>query len=208
MSVKAVLSDLGGVLIDYSFGLAIAEWARVAGVDANVLAGRVVVDETWHQFEVGGLNEREFWSHFRQQCGLSLTDDELVNGWNSVFIGVNAEVERLLQEVADRGVRVVAVTNTNVAHDRAWRARFAGSLEFLAAVYTSWETGARKPDPAFFHRVLESEHLAPHEAVFIDDLALNVQAAETLGMDAIPYTSVGALRDALASRGLVAVGQA
>jgi putative hydrolase of the HAD superfamily len=148
------------------------------------------------------LTEREFCSHLRRQCGLNLTDEELIAGWNSIYIGVNSDVEWLLRSVAGQGVRVVAVTNTNVTHHRVWRQRFAGSLDFFAAVYSSCEMGARKPEPAFFERVLESEGIAPGEALFVDDLEAHVAAAHRLGLDAILYTSAHSLRDAFVDRGL------
>ncbi len=204
MSVKAVLSDLGGVLIEHSLNLAIGEWARSASVAVDVLAEKVVVDEAWRQFETGHLTEREFWSHLRQQCGFDLTDEELVHGWNSVYIGVNRDVERLLRHVTEQGVRVVAVTNTNASHQRVWQERFADSLGFFAAIYSSWEAGTRKPEPSLFTHVLESEEIAPHQALFIDDLQVNVEAADRLGIDAVLYTCAQSLRDALASRGILA----
>ncbi len=203
VSTTAVLSDLGGVLIDFSFDLATAEWARLAGVDADVLAERLVMDGAWEQFETGDLSEREFCGHLRQSCGFTLTDDELLEGWNCIYIGVNREVERLLREVAGRGVRVVAVTNTNVSHQRVWRDRFAGNLEFFVAIYSSWQVGTRKPEGAFFEHALASEEIAPHETLFIDDQAVNVDAADSLGIDAVLYTCPEDLRDAFASRSLL-----
>lgn len=202
MSIKAVLSDLGGVLIDYSVDVAVTAWARLANVDASIFATKLVVDDAWMQFEVGRLTEAQFCNHLRRQCGLDLTDEEVIEGWNSIFLGVNAEVERLLRQVAHR-VRVVAVTNTNVAHQRVWRARFATNVAFFAAVYSSWEIHARKPEPAFFEHVLESERVAPEEALFIDDLPVNVEGAARLGIDAVHYTGMDSLRDALASRDLL-----
>jgi HAD superfamily hydrolase (TIGR01509 family) len=162
-----------------------------------------VVDEAWRQFEVGRLSEREFCRHLRRQARLSLTDDELIHGWNSVYLGTNSDVEALLCHVAGHGVRVVAVTNTNASHQRVWEERFAASVSFFAAVYSSWQMGTRKPEPAFFRHVLRSEGIAPDQALFIDDLVVNVDAARRLGMDVIRYTCAGGLRDALTSRGLL-----
>lgn len=112
-------------------------------------------------------------------------------------------MEALLREVARQGIRAVAVTNTNVSHERVWRARFAGALDFFGAIYSSWEVGARKPDPAFFEHVLRSEHLARDEALFIDDLSENVAAADSLGIDAVLFTGANSLRDAFTTRALL-----
>ncbi len=203
MSTEVVLSDLGGVLIDFSFDLATAEWARLAGTHPDVFGETLVADESWEEFEIGRLTEREFCCHLRQSINLTLSDDELIQGWNSIYIGINGEVERLLREVVGEGVRVVAVTNTNVSHEREWRDRFASSLGLFSAIYSSCELRARKPEQAFFERVLQSEQVAPQEAVFIDDLAVNVDAAERLGIDAVLYTSANSLRDAFAKRALL-----
>lgn len=205
MSIQVVLSDLGGVLIDFSFALAIEAWARSAGVGADVIADKVVVDEAWHRFEVGDLTEGEFCGHLRRRCGLQLTDEQLIDGWNSTYLGVNAAVERLLREVA-QGIRVVAVTNTNVSHQRVWQERFAANLDLFDMVYSSWEVRTRKPEPAFFEHVLDAEQVSPHEALFIDDLAANVDAARGLGIDAVLFTSAADLGAALADRGLLGTG--
>jgi HAD superfamily hydrolase (TIGR01509 family) len=207
LPIKSVLTDLGGVLIDYSFDLATAELARLAGIDPGVLTGRLVVDEPWKQFEIGRLTERDFCCHLRQLSGVNLTDAEVMHAWNSIYLGVNAEVERLLRAVIDEGVRVVAVTNTNVSHERVWREHFADNLDFLGAVYSSWEIGARKPEREFFTHVLESEQITPQEALLIDDLDLNVAGAQRLGLEAIQYTTVDALHAELVGRGVLGRSQ-
>jgi glucose-1-phosphatase len=47
--------------------------------------------------------------------------------------------------------------------------------------------GIMKPDPRIFQRTLDRLGRAPHEAVFIDDLLANVEAARALGMAGIHY---------------------
>jgi putative hydrolase of the HAD superfamily len=152
---------------------------------------------------VDRLTEAEFCCHLRELYGLSLTDDQLMQGWNAIYIGVNADVERLLRGTVAHGSRVVAVTNTNVSHQRVWQDRFADALGFFGAIYSSWEVGARKPEPTFFEHVLESEQVPPQETVFVDDQAVNVDAAARLGIDAVLYTGAASLRDALAIRRLL-----
>jgi HAD superfamily hydrolase (TIGR01509 family) len=59
-----------------------------------------------------------------------------------------------------------------------------------------------KPDPAIFLRTLERLGRAPHEAVFIDDFAHNIEGARGVGMAAIHYTPGMDLAAALASLGV------
>jgi len=45
-----------------------------------------------------------------------------------------------------------------------------------------------KPDPRIYHLALEKLGVRPEEAVFLDDMLINVQAARSIGMSAIQFT--------------------
>ena len=78
-----------------------------------------------------------------------------------------------------------------------------GTCALFSAVYSSWEVGARQPDAAFFEHVFQSEDLARNEAMFIDDLVANIDAADSLGIDAVLFTCANSLRAAFTTRALV-----
>ena len=66
----------------------------------------------------------------------------------------------------------------------------------------SGEEGLKKPDAEIFRRALQRLHVAAQEAVFVDDVKANVQAAFALGMHAIHFTpdqDAGSLSAALAA---------
>ncbi|KAI0313634.1 HAD-like protein [Amylostereum chailletii] len=61
----------------------------------------------------------------------------------------------------------------------------------------SSEVGMRKPEPAFYLLACERNHIKPNEAVFLDDLGLNLKVARELGMETIHVPiggSLGALK--------------
>lgn len=45
-----------------------------------------------------------------------------------------------------------------------------------------------KPDPAIYHYLFETYHLNPKECFFLDDLAENIAAGQSLGMNGIVFT--------------------
>ena len=53
----------------------------------------------------------------------------------------------------------------------------------------SAEVGIMKPDPRIFQYALEQLDVAPAEAVFVDDVIENVEAARAFGMHAIHFTT-------------------
>jgi epoxide hydrolase-like predicted phosphatase len=59
--------------------------------------------------------------------------------------------------------------------------------ELFDTVVISGEVGLRKPDPAIFALAAERLNLPPAACVFVDDLDVNVHAAEAAGMAGIHH---------------------
>jgi len=57
----------------------------------------------------------------------------------------------------------------------------------------SSEVGMRKPEHRFYLLACERNHIRPHEALFLDDLGLNLKIAKELGMETIHVPIGGAL---------------
>lgn len=58
---------------------------------------------------------------------------------------------------------------------------------FFDALVISWEVACLKPDPAIYRIALERLGVAPEEALFVDDRAVNVAGAEAVGMPAMVF---------------------
>jgi FMN phosphatase YigB (HAD superfamily) len=93
-----------------------------------------------------------------------------------------------LRWCAERGLRVVLVTNTLSRGDAEaledWR-RF-GLAEAIHGVVSSHSVGWRKPHPAIFERALEIAGVDPSEAFHIgDNLIADVWGAQQVGLKAV-----------------------
>ncbi len=62
--------------------------------------------------------------------------------------------------------------------------------------------GAAKPEAKIYHEAIARAQCKPEECFFIDDLAVNVEAAREHGMDAVQFLSVEQLDRELRVRGL------
>jgi len=56
--------------------------------------------------------------------------------------------------------------------------------------------GMRKPDPRFYLLACERNNIKPSEAIFLDDIRLNLKAARELGMETI-HVEIGKTIDAV-----------
>ncbi|KAI9178817.1 hypothetical protein H9P43_005479 [Blastocladiella emersonii ATCC 22665] len=87
----------------------------------------------------------------------------------------------------------------------AVQARIAHLMAQFDVVVRSSVVGLRKPDPAIYRALLEAPGFAAaaHECVFLDDLAVNIRAAQRVGMQTIWVRSAEqALRELEAELGL------
>ena len=60
-----------------------------------------------------------------------------------------------------------------------------GALQLFDHVIESSKVGVRKPDPRFYELACETCGVEPHEAVFLDDLGVNLKPAAAMGMTTI-----------------------
>ena len=67
----------------------------------------------------------------------------------------------------------------------------------------SGEVGLIKPDPRIYRLLLERHGIDAAEAVYVDDVARNAEAATALGLHGIHFTGPAALRRELAGLGLL-----
>jgi len=123
--------------------------------------------------------------------------------WDEMIAGAIEDSVVILEELADAGYELQALTNWSAETFPIARARFA-FLDLFDTVLVSGEERLVKPDARIFQLLLERIAHPAEVCIYIDDSPPNVAAAGALGFDAIPFTSPHALRAALTDRGLLA----
>lgn len=200
MQVKALLFDLGRVVIDLDFARVTSCWARAGGRDAAALAQdfdtKVRGTLSYVRHERGEICDETFFEDVRRALALDLEAAVLREGWNDIFIGEMPGIAAILRQSASR-YGLYALSNTNPAHQSVFSVRFAEVLSHFRKLYLSHEMGLRKPEPAIYHAVAADLGLAPGEILFFDDLADNVAAARSGGMRAVLVRSVEDVAKAL-----------
>lgn len=109
----------------------------------------------------------------------------------------------ILAEMRDRGTPLYALTNfSSETYPLAW-ARFP-FLRWFQGVVVSGDVKVIKPDPQIYEILISRFAIEPQRAVFIDDVAVNIQAAQRLGIQGILFRDPSSLRTELAQIGLLA----
>lgn len=195
---KAVLLDLGNVVLGIDFRRVFARWAELAGVDERRFYDNWAVDDAYKAHEVGEITFTEYCENLGLMFELELTEVQWQEGWNSLWTEPFHSVIELLPAVASR-FELYGFTNTNNTHAAFWRPAFSRELSHFEHIFVSSEIGFRKPDEsAFAHVCAQIEH-APEDVLFLDDAAENVSGARESGLAVRHVTSEQAVRDALQS---------
>jgi putative hydrolase of the HAD superfamily len=199
---RAVLFDLGGVVLDIDFSRAIAAWAPHSRLPPGQLRAAFAADEPFQHHETGRLDNDAYFSHLRELLALDCELAQVQAGFNSIFTGEIAETVQMLDAL--RGsLPCYAISNTNAAHVAEIERAYPSLLPRFARVFTSYEIGHRKPQPAAFTHVLQAIGVPAAEVLLFDDLQPNVDAARALGLQAVLVKSPVDVREALAERGLL-----
>jgi putative hydrolase of the HAD superfamily len=187
-SFKAAIFDLGGVVFSISLDPVIQSWARSIGCQPQEIAAKFRIGSHYERFEIGEISPAQYRAHVHDVLGARLSDEDFDQGWNSIYLKLLPGIESLLEQLRQT-LRLVALTNTNEIHAKEWRSRYSDILTYFEKVFTSYEIGARKPDPECFQIVLDYLDLDPGEVVFVDDSLENVRGAEAVGIKGITATT-------------------
>ena len=198
--VDVILFDLGGVLVE------------LAGVDQMIgwSPGIATHEELWRRwlgssavrrFETGAIGRDDFALAIVDEFGCSVGADEFLAAFTwwprSVFPGAFD----LLQSLRGQ-YRLASVSNTNEIH---WD-RFSNTWQLDAAFhhnFPSYLVGKLKPDAEYFEHVLAELDVPAARVLFIDDNAINVDAAAKLGMHTRRVVGVDGARQAFVDLGLL-----
>ncbi|WP_341915265.1 HAD-IA family hydrolase [Ferrovibrio terrae] len=202
--IKAVLWDFGGVIMTSPFD-AFRRYEDERGLPRDFLRR---VNSTnphgnaWARFERGEVDAAAFGDLFLAE---STALGHAVHG-SAVLALISGEVRprmvAALKAVKTR-YRIACLTN-NMPHGHGpamtgspERAKqVADVIALFELVVESSKAGVRKPEPAFYERACSLLGIRPTEAVFLDDLGINLKPAAAMGMQTIKVTDPDqALRD-------------
>ena len=104
------------------------------------------------------------------------------------------EVLAVAEQLAKSGKHFMATINNESKELNQYRIQTFGLREIFSVFVSSCFVGLRKPEAGIYRLALELTQKAPADCCFIDDRALNLEAARQLGMHTIEMQDVEQLR--------------
>jgi 2-haloacid dehalogenase len=198
---SAVVFDVGRVLYDWDLRYLYEKLIPDAG-ELEWFLGNVVTREFHFQSDEGRLvadTTAELTAKFPEHSALI---DAYVPRWLETIPGPVPGMLALVDELAARDVPLFAITNFSGEFWPRFRAT-ARVFDHFRDIVVSGDEKMVKPDPAIFALAMQRFGLAPGEAVFLDDIAANVAAADKAGLIGHLFDGEPGARKFLQEQGLI-----
>jgi epoxide hydrolase-like predicted phosphatase len=193
-TIKAVIFDWGGVLIDDPRPVLMRYCSKSLGVHENQY-----VTAHWKfaaDFIKGLIGEDVFWARV---CGeLNKPGPKVRSLWGDAFRAAYSprlKVFAIASQLQKSGYKTALLSNTEVPAVEFFRQL---QYDMFDVLVFSCEEGMMKPERKIYEITVERIGCQPGQAVFIDDRPENVNGAKQAGLNTILFENIEQVKDELA----------
>lgn len=184
--IRAVMFDFGGVITTSPFD-GFRRYERTHGLPDGLIREINATNpdtNAWARLERGEVALDRFCQLFEEEA---LAVGHRVDA-RAVMAGLAGEVRPEMVEALRRCTgrwRTACLTNNFAGHGQSARPEVAEAFALFDVVLESSKLGIRKPDPRFYKLACQALGVEPSEAVYLDDLGVNLKPARAMGMRTI-----------------------
>lgn len=181
METKAIFFDLGNVLLGFNWSITFPYILKKSPLTEKELGERLM-QTRYIDYELDILSTQEFFELLKAEFQYEGETEELQAICTDIFYPIERNIK--LAKRLCQTYRLGIISNTNEAHTQFVEEQYEFFNWFEVKVY-SHEVRLRKPDRDIYHHAITAMGVQAEEALFIDDLRENVEAARDLGWRAI-----------------------
>ena len=187
MSIKAVIFDLGGVILRTEYQAPRQHLAESFGMDYDDI-DKIVFgggpNGSAAKASVGEITEEEHWLNVMKMLKQPASEYERIRA--EFFAGdvIDHTILDFLRSIKPK-YKVALISNAwSGLRDYIVREKFDDVFD---PMIISAEVGVAKPEAKIYHLALEQLQVQADEVVFVDDFIENIEACEELGMEGIHF---------------------
>ena len=184
-SVRNVIFDLGGVLLDWNPAKILQNFYSEPAL-RTLLEGELFQHPEWRAFNRGALREAELIESVGRRAGRPAAEVSALLHATRESLVAKPDTVALLRSLHRRGISLYCLSDMPVsvyAHVRL-RHEF---WDAFSGIVISGEVKMMKPEREVFEHLLTRFRLDPRQTVFVDDFPLNIEGARTVGLHAIQF---------------------
>lgn len=200
--IKAIIFDLGNVLIDFDHTIAAGRISRFCNKTPQEIFGLFFNSQLTRLFEQGRISPSDFYLKLKEILNLDLSYEAFVPVWNEIFF--LTQKNRLVYNLANSlrpHYKLALLSNINVLHFAYLKKSFP-VFDVFHSVFTSCEMGLTKPDALIYEKILKELKIKPSEAFYVDDRPELVESAKKIGIRAFLFKGIEELKKDLKETGV------
>ena len=201
MALRAVTFDYGMVLSEAPKQEAHAELRRITGLSPEEFESYYWTDRL--AYDRGDLTGLAFWQKLVADAGLALSDEQVrqLNAWDAhMWTSIKPEMLAWHERLKERGLQTAILSNMGDSVMESILEKFAWVNDFDVLIW-SYQHRVVKPDAEIYQLLLEKLGTAPEETLFLDDKLENIEAARSMGIQGLQFSTVERLRQDLITLG-------
>lgn len=184
--IKALIFDIGGVIIFYDHMIAARQMSKIIERDAKEIFE--ILDSNrggfTHAYELG-VSRKTYWRIMEKQLGVKkIPEKKFDELWTTIFWSNKKLISQIRK--LKKNYKIALISNTGSLHQKYLDKTYRLNKIFPVRIY-SYKIEARKPKPEIFKTALKKLKVKPKEAIFIDDRKQNTKGAERLGMKTVLF---------------------
>ncbi len=199
--IRTIIFDIGRVLVSVNIHRAQLGLAEGLSLSPGELWTAIGKDPRWMDWQEGRISPRDWHLNLTQRLGVKLDFAKFTDVWNSAIDPQPIHPDDFFRKLAKR-FRLGLLSNTDPIHVAKLESTYSFFEYFpkTQRIY-SCSLGASKPGPLIYREALKSCKARAEEAVYIDDVLENVEAAQKLGLTGFQYRTPEQLHADLTSVG-------
>lgn len=189
MTVKNIIFDLGGVILDLDFERMTQQFHKLGIPDFEDYFTLKKQVDFFEALELGLITPEGFCDRLREEAKVDVDNEAIEEAWNLILKDFSSERMNYLERISEK-YNIFLFSNTNSIHAKCFEKRCleqtGRTLEsYFKQVFYSHSLHLRKPDMVAFKEVLERSGLQAAETLFIDDNSANIVGAQKEGLQTI-----------------------
>jgi HAD superfamily hydrolase (TIGR01509 family) len=196
---QAVVFDLGKVLVEFDYGIAIRKIHQRSQIDLPRVRELLNVSPLLFRYETGLLTTEQFF----QEVRLASQFDGDLPEFSEMFGNIFSPIQPMIDLHAQLRLRfpTYIFSNTNDLAIRDIRSRFPFFQNFTDYIL-SYEHGSMKPDSRLYEVVERITGKRGQEILYLDDRPENIETGLSRGWHAILHEDPKKTREAIQQLGL------
>ncbi len=186
MTIEAIVSDVGGVILRDDFTSFFAQFEAKIGMSAEAFYALTVGSEEWKRYNKDFITEEELW---RKLAPKLRVEDEVareLRQWRKMLVPI-PETIHILKRVRRR-YPLYCLSNVDKTTTHYLQGRYH-LYDLFDGSILSWEAGMRKPEMGIYELAIRRFNLTPERTLYIDDKEPYLIPASQAGFRTIPFRS-------------------